>query len=226
MRLRSNRLSILRFLSVLYLLGMGLSAVAEERRAPSDNAAQRVQYMLRQVTLERDALQQQLNQQTREIDELKKKLEDKSKRLAKQKNMLNSSRGNNEKLAEQTQQLSDRLLDLRKQSQELVVKFKEVVSQYRETEMARRTLEVNLKTNEGKLESCQRMNAELIEINEEILEKYQDKGVFDALLQKDPLTGIRKAQLDTQVETFRSEMSRQTVIQSDTDNQMQPAGGL
>ncbi len=226
MHLRLNRYSIPRLLGALCLVLLGCTAVAEERRAPGDNASQRLQYMLRQVTMERDALQQQLNQHTVEIEELKKKLEEKSKTLAKQKNMLHTSRGNNEKLAQQTQQLSDRLLDLRQQSQELVEKFKQVVTQFRETETARRTLEVDLKTTEGKLESCQRMNSEMMEINEEILKKYKSKGVFDVLLQRDPITGIKQARLETEVETFRHEMSRNEVIQSDKENQMQPAGGL
>ncbi|MFX9634859.1 hypothetical protein ABNJ30_20120, partial [Acinetobacter baumannii] len=54
---------------------------------------------------------------------------------------------------------------------------------------------------------CEAKNEKLYEYGQAILQKYQHKGVWDALKQKEPVTGIGEVQVDNVVQEYRDKLA-------------------
>ena len=68
--------------------------------------------------------------------------------------------------------------------------YKAMRNQQAETEAARQALEATLATTSTALNEAETHNLALYQINRELLEQYQHKSAWDALRQREPLTGI------------------------------------
>lgn len=55
-----------------------------------------------------------------------------------------------------------------------------------------------------RVEACEQDNAELVSIAREVLDRYRDKGVWDALRDAEPLTGLSRVKLETLVQRYHS----------------------
>jgi len=92
-------------------------------------------------------------------------------------------------------------------------RLQEVVGKYRELAEATRTLEGERNTARAELaragrelDACRVANVELAGIAEEALVRYEEKGVFTALAQKEPFTGIQRARIGNLVDGYRGEI--------------------
>ncbi|MGQ0698579.1 MAG: hypothetical protein ACT4PZ_10085 [Panacagrimonas sp.] len=61
------------------------------------------------------------------------------------------------------------------------------------------------------LEQCTAANASLVTISSELIERYRDRGVVDALISREPITGLRGAQLERLAQTYQIRVGEQTV---------------
>lgn len=59
------------------------------------------------------------------------------------------------------------------------------------------------------IDSCEKKNARFFELNGELLGKYRDKGVGDALLEAEPFTGVKRVELDNLIEEYRDKLEAQ-----------------
>jgi len=69
-------------------------------------------------------------------------------------------------------------------------------------------LQGELARTSQKLQRCETHNARLCELTDELLQKFQDKGVVSAVLQREPLTQIQKAEMERMVQAYQDEMNR------------------
>jgi len=58
-------------------------------------------------------------------------------------------------------------------------------------------------------DTCATRNARLYEIGGEILERYENKGVFSSLLAAEPFTGLKRVELENLVEDYRDKLDAQ-----------------
>src|SRR5208337_2866048 len=77
----------------------------------------------------------------------------------------------------------------------------------RETEIKRlsaeqQALQANLKKNQDGLERCEGNNARLCIIACDILGKYENKGVLTAFAQNEPLTQLKKVELEKYIQEY------------------------
>ena len=76
-------------------------------------------------------------------------------------------------------------------------------------------LQVQLKKTTQSLDSCQINNAKLCIIGEELVKSYRNKGVKDAILEKEPLTQIKKVELEQLAQKYKEEIEQQKIKKSD-----------
>ena len=149
-----------------------------------DQKAVKAQRMLRQMALERDAMQAENTKLKGEIEELNRKLGGLKK--SSEAALSKSHDGYatlNEKLQQTTQSLRNLESD-KNQLQETVV-------------------------DQGLLiESCEDKNARMVQINRELLVRYERKGFLDAILQREPLTQLKRVEIENIAQEYQDKIDQ------------------
>jgi chromosome segregation ATPase len=99
---------------------------------------------------------------------------------------------------------------------ELRARLDEAAKQIQEISMQHATMEQDLKDaasavakgNEQK-KLCEANNVELYRIGRELVEWYGNKGTFNVLLEAEPFTGIKRAQMERLLENYREKLEAQ-----------------
>ncbi|AXQ30355.1 hypothetical protein D0B54_17490 [Solimonas sp. K1W22B-7] len=72
----------------------------------------------------------------------------------------------------------------------------------------------NAERNGQALQQCTASNQALVSISNELIVRYRDRGVADAMLAKEPITGLRGAQLERQAQAYEIRVGDLTVRQA------------
>ena len=171
-------------ISVSVVMLVANTAMADQKAL--QNALAKAQYMLRQAAAEKQELQQQLSSVQKEFDGYKKDAANKLAAREARSNKLSKSLGVYE---EEYQSLRDKYVNL-------VGLFKE--EQQKSTDL-RGTLEEQV----AQYEQCRVDNLELFSVNQEILGKYEGKGLFDVIARREPITGIKKVAIENIVQEYQ-----------------------
>jgi hypothetical protein len=147
--------------------------------ADEQKVAARAQRMVRQIALERDALQAENAKLKIEIEDLAKKLGSlkKSSEAA-----LSKSRESNTTLNENLQQ---------------------TVQSLRKTESEKNQLQETVVGQAQQLDSCELNNAKLVQTNREMIDHYDKKSIFDALLQHEPITQLKRVGIENIAQEYQ-----------------------
>lgn len=127
-----------------------------------------------------------------------------------------------EALDEKSTTLTAKIEDLSKEKQKLMDDYQELKRSHKETVQAyekdvkglqeeKREVEANLKRMNAKFDRCVSHNAELTDVATELLDSYEDKGVMASLLQKEPLTQIKKVKLEQFVQEYREKIEKDRI---------------
>jgi ABC-type transporter Mla subunit MlaD len=169
---------------VLIALALASSAVCAGD-ADEQKAVARAQRMLRQMSQERDALQAENTKFKSEIEELNRKLGSLKKSS---EATLAKSREGNAVLSENLQKTAQNL---------------------RQTDAENTQLQATVVDQAQLIESCEAKNAKMVQINRELLEHYEKKGFFDAMLQREPLTQLKRVEIENITQEYQDEIDRQ-----------------
>ena len=168
-----------------------------------EQALARAQGLLRQVSAQKQELEIANARMITEIAELKTRLkgyENKLKAsqldLASQERATVRGTAKLERVEERVGRLTDRL-------RETLGQLRESNGTLRQTEVEKNELEFNLSETQSGLDDSERKNLRLYGIIEELIEAYRKKGIFAALLQKDPLTGLKDVQIQNLLQEYR-----------------------
>lgn len=200
------------------LLMMG-AATAETARRGGDAgqaALQQVQAQAQQTAAERDALRAENTKLQEELSAIKKETALlKADKSALQQRM-NASEGTVSRFKEANSEAVDRVRDTQERMDKLVDKYKELVGQLKEMEMEKLRLqnivdlqETQLTTQSAQLDGCAGDNLALYQLNLELLQQYRDKGVWDALKQREPVMGLGRVELENKVEGYRLRLNQE-----------------
>lgn len=166
-------------LRMFLLLGLAAASSSAGAGDADDQKVLRVQRQLRQVMQERDALQGENSQLKGQIEDLNKKLAGLKKSSD---NALAKSRENNTALSADLQNVTRNL---------------------RQTESAKNQLQETVVGQAQQIESCEANNVKMVQINRELVDRYEKKGVFDAWLQREPLTQLKRVEVENIVQEYQ-----------------------
>jgi DNA repair exonuclease SbcCD ATPase subunit len=172
-------------------LAFTLDAVAQDTNANAQrNALNKAQFMLKQATAEKTELQQQLAALQKQVDGLERDLDAAKTDASAGRQKLQT--GFNETI-EQWRQRDARQLG----------QLEQLRAQLKEQSEQRAMLDEKLQVQTGNFSICYDNNRKLLDLNREILAQYENKGVFDALRQKEPVTGLKQVEVENLVQDYR-----------------------
>jgi uncharacterized phage infection (PIP) family protein YhgE len=184
-------------------LACSLACVAQAQTQRSGNADARVAQQLQQLSSEKSALQSENNKLKQELEQAKaqltkytavtKDLETRNKAL-----IAAAGKGNTA-----SQQLEEQIERARTQNQELVGKFRETVQALRDVEAERADTKSQLAAMERDYKVCVDRNVGLYELNDEVLDRMEDRGFWSQMSEREPFTRIQRTRLENMIDDYR-----------------------
>jgi uncharacterized protein (DUF3084 family) len=186
-----------------------LFAVAIPAAAPAQHAdtEARLRDLLRQTTLElRDAQSQNVELRAK-VDELNAKTAA-ATASAPRMNVHTAALRRAQNEAEQLRAaLADAHRSIDERDRELA-QWKQAYGQAEQLARARdgdaKQLDELQRILAQRVNGCERDNAQLVDLAEEVLDSYRNKGVWDAMRDAEPLTGIHRVQLETLAQKYHA----------------------
>jgi chromosome segregation ATPase len=176
------------------------------RRDEGSAAAAKAQYLLRQMASENDALkaqkaelEEEVSKQQGQVAALQSKIKSLEKNVGSKETVL-------ARYKETDAALRDRIELQRSKMQEIIDKFKEVVATLREVEAERNKLTMDVTNLDREVRTCAENNVKLYESGLEVLNLYENKGVWDSLFQTDPVTALKQVEIENLVQDYRNRM--------------------
>lgn len=152
-------------------------------------AAAKAQFMLRQVSSEKSALEVKNQELQKQIDALNKK------NLTLEKEQKVSELGK--------EKLSDQIGGIKDKYAALVDKYNELREAYINEKKNNQKAELKMQERDGFIRQCVENNKKLFTINQEILGKYEHKGFWDVMNQKEPFTGLSQVDIENLVQDYQ-----------------------
>ena len=197
-----------------FLIGLGvgqiqiknLKTVFEEKiREANKKTAYFQQKMAESKDEAMFSLEQQEQKCRSELEKLQFTLQKERKTLGTEAETLRSQVQTLEGKAKET----DAVLARTKQElQTLDHNNKDLDRELKKTTSERNTLQAELKKTTRDVNQCSSNNAELCSIAQELVAKYKNKGIGEAILEKEPLTQVKKVELEKLVQDYRDEIER------------------
>lgn len=186
----------------LAVLGIG-GAHAQEASANANaqrNALAKAQFMLRQAATEKAELQQQADALKQQVDKLTRELAaTQADAGAGKQKMQAGFDAVIEQWKQRDAKLGEQLAALR--------------AQLKEQSEQRVAVEEKLKVQANNFAVCYGNNKQLLDLNRELLARYEGKGVFDALRQKEPFTGVAAVKVENLVQDYRYKLDDLTITE-------------
>jgi chromosome segregation ATPase len=195
-----------------------LAAIASAQQARDDGGAARLQAMVSQLTSEKTQLQAENKDMKTKLDaanaDLKKARDqnaDLQKRFTQNETALSQSTAANSRNTDQAAQLRARM-------DELVKQFRETIDNLAQKERESNELKATLAARESVLSQCVTSNDKLLATGNEILDRYESKGCFSTVREKEPFTHVKRVQLQNLVDQYRWQLEDQKLPASVTSS--------
>lgn len=197
-------MGIVKYLQVIILLGLTVSAVIPDvgyaetvrRSAGGDDAMRKAQYLLRQLSQEKEALQTEKEQLQGELGALTSKVSTLENSMEKQRIALGKSSDKNSRLVDRINRDHEHILALQE-------KYRNTVAVLEASSRDNELLINAVQERNQWIDTCRARNDKLYEANVELLGLYENKGLAEALGQRDPVTQIGAVKVENEVQNYR-----------------------
>lgn len=201
---RSDKKMLLMLLLMLGVVGTPLASAEAVRRAPAASNSSggqdvAVQRLLRQLTTEKEEAVAKNLENEKRIKQLEAE-------LAKAQKKAGNTEETVGKYKEVYSEASNRIMSMQDKMKALVSKFRETIVVLKSTEKEKNRIAEELAGKDAVIAQHVKNNARLYAINMELLDKYKNKSVMDALMQNEPVTQLKRVEIETIGEQYRNEM--------------------
>jgi chromosome segregation ATPase len=178
------------------------SALAQDANANAQkNAMAKAQFMLKQATAEKAEAQQQATALQQQVDRL-------NRDLAAAQNAASAASAGQKKMQEG---FNDTAEQWRQRDAKQLAQIEQLRAQSKEQSEQGAALDERLQVQTTNFNVCYGNNQQLLDLNRELLERYQSKGVFAALSQREPFTGRKQVEVENLVQDYRYKIDDLTV---------------
>ena len=191
------------------------SADVMARDGGEQAAIAKAQAMLRQMALEKDALQSENSQLEEELKKKDKKIEKLNSKIERTDKSLKNTSDTVARYQEAVASQRQRMGEMRDKFQKLVDKYRELVSALKLVEAERTGLQTRSAQQSAALDECGKKNNELYQATLDMIEKYENKGVWDSLLQQEPVTQLKRVEIENIVDGEKYKIDKLKVAGSD-----------
>lgn len=109
----------------------------------------------------------------------------------------------------------ERLARVEQRLAEVVEKYKVLAAEHRDTLAAKAATEQALATTTSALEDARTRNEALFQANRELIERYMNKGPWEALMQREPVTGLKQVELENLEQEYRHRIEDQRIVRDE-----------
>ena len=187
---------------VAFALAMTAGPTAAQQ-SRDDGGSARLQTMVQQLTSEKAQLQGDNTKLKTERDSAAAQL----KKLRMEKDSLEQQLRQSETSLTRASSTNTRNTEAmeqqKKRTEDLVAQFRQTIEQLRTTELERNELKTESETRQRAFEQCVASNQKLFETGNEVLDRYENKGKWDALREREPFTQTRRVRLQNAVDEYR-----------------------
>jgi len=161
-------------------------------------------------------IQAQLSEAQKEKAELAAKLEELKKQLgdvgAKSAALEKKTGGQKKQFAELTEKFQESENNLQKMTLQYSDTNKSLQQVQKEKEQLQLDKDQQQKRLSGDIQVCEKKNADLYRISVELMEKYQSKGVFTALLQAEPFTQLESVKIQSLMQEYKDKTGADKIV--------------
>ncbi|MHB0986455.1 MAG: DNA repair protein [Sulfuricella sp.] len=208
MNTNKRKKAILRLLchgvAVVFLAGSWLpGAMAANKDSKERQALRRVQVQLYEAQQQKSSLEQEKAGLAEQVEELKKKsagLESGAAKAKARRAALDKEVGS---LNKDKAELSDKLQKTAGALQEMTKKQADAMQTLQRKDQDIMRLEAEVSRQTRQVEVCETKNARLYQLNVELMDKYQSKGVLGALLQAEPFIQMKGVEVENLLQEYR-----------------------
>ena len=170
-----------------------LMLITKPVMAVENDAMAKAQYMLRQIAAEKNQIAAEKQQLLAENKQLSQELEELKKKYGKLTNKSEKAESSMKgRISEMNQQYSDE-----------VSAHNETRKQLAKVMQAKENLFNTAQEQTQSIDLCVSNNKKLYEVNQELLGKYENKGIWSVISQKEPFTGLSQVQIENLVDDYQ-----------------------
>ena len=203
------------------LIGAAPAGFADQA-SDSAQVLARAQALLKQVGAQKQQLEIELakvqadtaiklHKSDQQIAKLKQDIKDKTATLEEAQKSLTASTRHGAALDRDLGRTKARLKQTEDRLREVIGKYRELAANLQKTKVDKSDLEHRLAQETRRREDAEAKNEKLYQLNAELVKKFDDKGVMDALLQHEPFTGIKEVQIENIKQDYSYKADQQKV---------------
>jgi chromosome segregation ATPase len=203
-------------------LGMGQLQVKKAQKAFEDKmkeANKKIAFMQKKMNEEKAESVRSVQQQCQGNLDAIQRLEDEKKALGFQaaklkeqvRKLETQSRESAETMARTKKEYDETSANLKKEIQGLEQKSRDQEQGLKKAAGEKQSLQADLKKKTQDLGACVSNNAELSILAEELVAAYKNKGLGNVLLQKEPLTQIKRVKLEQLTQQYMEQISQKKI---------------
>ncbi len=203
-------------LSIILVNALAIDRAVAENPEQTQQALMKAQGLLKQIALQKTKAEVDLAKAQGELTEKTKAIENATHNLTVQKATLTKAEAAlgiaGKQLAEISANLEkahDRLEKTTAKLHEVVDKYKDTLHQLETVGALRLRQEEKLTVTTRELQDAEKKNLALYQLNQNLLQKYKQKSVWDALRQREPLTGLNSVSVENQIQTLEDKAYQQ-----------------
>lgn len=197
----------------LSLLAAGVQGFAAQA---ADDKNAREHEMLRRAQMQLQETQAQNADLQRGKSEAESKLKDSAGQLDALRQDQAAARGRSQALEGQARSARAEVADLtakldaaNRQLAELTQKQKDTAAGLAQREAEVASLNAGLERSKGDNAACEARNEQLYQYGQTLLQDYRDKGVWSALMDREPVLGLKHVQTENTVQEYRDKLATQ-----------------
>jgi chromosome segregation ATPase len=211
---------------VLMMVSIAVPSFAQVQRSGGGGEAQKLMQQYQQVAGEKTALQSQLAQAKKDLDAARTELAavKKERDIAKAKAAHPGVSPAALAQATSGKAAAEHSLEQYKQRMnDLIGKFRETATNLKDIEADRTQLRKDLAERNTAYDKCAEDNAQLVQINNEVLDRYAHVGLFTKVSAAEPFTQITRNRMDNLVVEYRERAEQLRVKKTDATPAAAPA---
>lgn len=203
-------------LGALALAASANMAVAQTARSSGSGGGQTQQLMqqMQQLASERTALQAENAKMKKELAELTKERDSLKTARSAVDQRVEASQAAVARSARDKEALESENGKLKERMQELVGKFRETANTLRDVEGERAAFKQSLDQKNVELTACVAKNDSLFKLNDEVLTRFEQQGMFSRLASAEPFTKLKRVELQNLIDDYRYRADEQKVVPS------------
>jgi len=185
---------------------------AANKKDPAKEAQRRMQMQMKQVQDEKAAVEQEKAALGKELETLKKKTGEIESSVARANRRGVAAEKEAEALKQAKIELSEKITQLEKQFSESQLSLRDTRQSLQQETSQKQRLEQNLSTRDKELGVCETKNKALYQYQVELLNRAQNRGSLDVLLEKEPFTGVKRIEIENLMEEYRNKIDKEQIV--------------